>query len=391
MARRIYLHIGVMKSATSYLQSLCEQNRERLAAAGFYWCPEDLRYQAVKDVLGRPRRNPNEAKGWDRVVEDLRRHPGDALLSNELLAGLGGRQARRLVTALPDGELHVVITARDLARIIPSHWQTTIKNGRTWTWREFAAAVCADGRAETASAVDAGDDGEGGTAVEGADTNGWFWRRHDLPSIVARWAQLVPIERITLVTVPADSGDVETVAERFGSVVGLDVAGLEQPDTRRNPTLGAHSAELLRRLNASMAATELDDPDHRFERALGGALAEHANLEPKFGLTQEQQDWVRQRAAVMVEQVGLLGLDVVGDLNDLIPAATPRAHAVDPEDTTDPELLAAAARGLVGLAPVFNDLRTERNELRRSLAASELSAAGRLRLRARGRRPPKPG
>jgi hypothetical protein len=367
-----------MKSATSYLQGLCEQNREQLAAAGIYWCPEDLRYQAVKDVLGKPRRTPNAAKGWDRVVEDLRGHPGDALLSNELLAGLGIRQVRRLVGALPEAEVRVVITARDLARIIPSHWQTTIKNGRTWTWREFAAAVCADGPAETTAPADGREDGEEASAADGAavgrtasDTNDWFWRKHDLPSIVARWAQVVPVERISLVTVPPDSSDVERVAARFGSVVGIDVAGLEQPDTRRNPTLGAQSVELLRRLNASMAETELDDPDHRFERALGGALAAHAHLEPRFGLTPGQQDWVRQRAQAMVEQVGLLGLEVVGDLADLVPAASPAPDSVDPGDTTDPELLAAAARGLVGLAPVFNELRMERNELRRSIAAME--------------------
>ncbi len=378
MARRIYLHIGVMKSATSYLQALCEENREQLAAAGMYWCPEDLRYQAVRDVLGKPRRNPTDDKGWDRVVEALDGHPGDALLSNELLAGMGIRQIRRLVRALPDAEVHVVITARDLARIIPSHWQTTIKNGRTWTWRDFATAVCADAPEGTEATPGAEVAAEGpaaqGPAADGpADTHGWFWKKHDLPSIVTRWAEVVPVERITLVTVPADASDVETVAARFGSVVGIEVANLVQPEERRNPTLGAHSAELLRRLNASMAEDELDDPDHRFERALGGALALHASLEPRFALTQGQQDWVRKRAHVMVEQVALLGIGVVGDLADLIPAASPSLDSVDPGDTTDPELLAAAARGLVGLAPVFNELRLERNDLRRGLAISELS------------------
>src|SRR6188768_3753709 len=101
MARRIYLHIGVMKSATSYLRGLCEQNREQLAAAGVYWCPDDLRYQAVRDLLGKARGTPNVEKDWAHLLEGLRGHPGDALLSNELLTGMGARQVRRVVRALP--------------------------------------------------------------------------------------------------------------------------------------------------------------------------------------------------------------------------------------------------------------------------------------------------
>lgn len=370
MARRIYLHIGVMKSATSYLQGLCELNRERLATAGIFWCPDELRYRAVRDILGKSRAAPDGEKDWAHLVEAMRRHPGGVLLSNELLAGLGGHQVRRLVQALPDAEVRVIITARDLARIIPSHWQTTIKNGKTWSWAEFASSVCADGAGQDEALPTDERIGDGHRTDAGV-TNAWFWRRHDLPVIIARWAQVLPLERITLVTVPADSGDVNTVAARFGSAVGVDASGFEQPDTRRNPSLGAHSVELLRRLNVPRAETELDDPDHRFERALGRALAVHADLEPRFALSPSQLDWVRRRATTTVDVIAQLGVQVVGDLADLVPVAGATTGAVDPGDTTDADLLAAASRGLVGLAPEFNELRIERNELRRQVSSPE--------------------
>jgi hypothetical protein len=371
MARRIVLHIGVMKSATSYLQALCEENREQLAEMGIYWCPEDLRYQGVRALLDRPGRAA-EPNTWGQVRQAIFEHPGDALLSNELLAGLGRPHVRRLLSALPDVEVCVVITARDLARIIPSHWQTTVKNGRTWTWAEFAAAVCSDSFPVRPDALgEHPEHGPEGSTAGASKINRWFWKRHDLPAIVARWATAVPLERITLVTVPAEPGDLATVAERFGSVVGFDVGGLAPPGQSQNPTLGAHSVELLRRLNSSMAETELDDPEHRFERALGAALAANTSLEPRFGLIESQQTWVRSRAQMMVEALRLSGVRIVGDLNDLVPTSSPTPPTVDPGDTSESDLLAAAARGLVGLAPVFNELRVERADLQRRLAAGQ--------------------
>lgn len=376
MARRIFLHIGVMKSATSYLQGLCEQNQEQLAEAGLFWCPGELRYQAVKEVLGRTPATGHPVVGWTPLVRQLRRHAGDALISNELLAGLGGGGARRLVRALPKAEVQVIITARDLARIIPSHWQTTVKNGRTWTWSQFASSVCTDTEDGRALAADPADSDGGGEAGDDADTDPdpyrWFWRRHDLPAIVQRWARVVPVERITIVTVPSDASEMKTVAARFGSVLDVDLTALGKPDVSRNPSLGAHSVELLRRLNQPMTRRELDDPEHRFERAVGGALAARAHLEPPFALTLAQHSWVRQRVTAMVEGVERLGPTVVGDLAELLPDESPPQGAVDPGDTSDADLLAAAMRGLMGLSPTFNRLRAERYDLRRRLSALEL-------------------
>jgi len=274
--------------------------------------------------------------------------------------------------------VHVIVTARDLARIIPSHWQTTVKNGKTWTWSQFASAVCADPAQQVSPlGTDPAGQVDGDESMDDSDPDAhqWFWRRHDLPSIVQRWAGVVPMERITIVTVPADAGEMKTVAVRFGSVLDVDLTALDKPDVSRNPSLGAHSVELLRRLNEPMTRRDLDDPEHRFERAVGGALAVRAGLEPEFALAEAQQRWVRQRAQTMVEEIARLGPRVVGDVADLVPAELPPLGAVDPGESSDADLLAAAMRGIVGLSPSFNRLRTERNDLRRTLGAAQVKIA----------------
>src|SRR6476620_8712407 len=111
MTGRVLLHIGVMKSATSYLQGVCEANREALADKGLLWVGEELRYPAVRDLLGRGERR-HEGGQWAVLARLMARHPGEVLLSNELIAAFGPRQVGKVVEALADRSLEVVVTSR---------------------------------------------------------------------------------------------------------------------------------------------------------------------------------------------------------------------------------------------------------------------------------------
>src|SRR5262249_11224297 len=148
----------------------------------------------------------------------------------------------RLIQALPADDVQVVITARNLVRVVPSHWQSKIRDGWPTPWTVFANAVCQDPSV-------AGADGGGVLRVPDGDEtmHEWFWRRHDLAGISARWTQQLPTASVTVVTVPTSRQLGDVLAQRFGEVVGVDMSGLTQPQGS-NPSLGAHSAELLRRL-----------------------------------------------------------------------------------------------------------------------------------------------
>jgi hypothetical protein len=382
MGRRVYLHIGTMKSATSYLAQLCELNSEHLLAANLLWPSNGLRYHAIRDFFGREVKDQDFTGCWQVLLAKTREYPGDVLLSNEMLAALTVRQVRRLCRALAPAELHVIVTARDLARVVPSHWQTTLKNGRTDAWRDFASAVC--GEPPSGRGLPAGEEALADEALEEEEDEGtatvdntysWFWRRHDVAAILERWQQVVPAERTTLVTVPPSGTDPELVARRFGTAIGVELGGLAQPEWS-NRSVGAYSAELLRRLNVQLAGLPTIQRSYGFKGGLAESLIfTRADAEPRFALTQEQQDRVRARAGTMMEQIAQLEVRVVGDLSDLMPPEHPPAGCVDPSEATDAEVLSAASHGLAGMIKAVTELRVDRRELAAEVAALQAARA----------------
>ncbi len=349
MASRICLHVGTMKSATTYLQELADVNAAQLAEQGFLWPESDLVFPAVVELLGRDEERPARAGSWERLVQLIAQHSGAAVVSNELLAPVGHGVARRIVEAFAPAPVEIVVTVRDLGRVIPSHWQTTLKNGNQLGWKEFATAVCAE-------------PAERRSVARSLDVGSWFWRRHDVPAILDRWARQVPRERQRVVTVPAIGGEPTAVCDRFASVAGISAQGFVQP-AHDNSSVGAWSAELLRRLNE--VAPEFERHHFRWgvkQALVQRGLAHRAAGEPRFGLSAEQFAWVKHRADRMIEELRRSGARVVGDLEDLRPTLPPES-VVDPASASDAELLSAAFAGLAGLVDAVAELQVEKERL----------------------------
>jgi hypothetical protein len=344
MARRVYLHIGTMKSGTTYLQSCLDVNRRHLRSAGLLWPAAIDNFRAVNDLLNTNPDRPGLVGTWEALVHNVQAHDGDALISNELLAAISRANMERLIGALSPAEVHVIITARDLGRVIPSQWQETTRNRHTTPWADFVASVLGQ---------------------EGSDKSvrSTFWRKHGVASIINRWSEHVPPDRITVVTVPPSGSSPTLLVDRFTSVFNVDTAGWEQPSFARE-SLGAWSAELMRRLNS-----HTDDFDWvHYQWGLKQTIARHtltarSSKEPPIALTQDQLDWVRRRASLMTSLITDSGVRVVGDLTDLVPADHAIPGSADPGETTDRELLEVAMDGIVGLSRMFTDMRIEHQSL----------------------------
>lgn len=346
MAARVFLHIGTMKSATSYVQELGARNCGRLRRQGVHWITGDRPFVALIDLLDTAERRAGHEGTWLDLTREIADYPGIVVVSNERLAPLGGRRIRRVLAGMAPAEVDIVVTARDLGRVIPSHWQETLKNGDATPWATFSGAVCR----EPARDAD---------VARKKDIGTWFWRRHDVAGIVNRWQRHAPACSVTLVTIPPRGSAPQLVSERFGSAIGVDTSGFEQPEPE-NSSVGAHSAELLRRLNE--AAPQWERNHFRWgvkEALVGRSLASRATSEPRFGLSPEQHTWVRRRADRMIEEIEGSGVRVVGDLEDLRPAAG-STSGVDPGSASDAELLQAALHGLAGMVDVVGRLQLQR-------------------------------
>ncbi|HSE08323.1 MAG TPA: hypothetical protein VLB29_06635 [Nocardioidaceae bacterium] len=343
MARRVYLHVGTMKAATSYLQALFDDNRDLLAEHGITWHTTRLSQHAVHDFQGSRMLPPRGEGSWKRLREEISGTTGDVLVSMELMARMPEREAKRLVKALDADELRVIVTARDLTRIVPSHWQETTQNRGTATWSEFVAGVC---RGKPAN----------------PDLDLPFWKNHHLPSIVRTWSSVVGAGNVTVVTIPSTGSG--AVWERFASVIGVPAQRAVEPSFG-NAALGAASAELMRRLNNRVEGLEFEQYRRGFKVALAKhGLSRRADSEPRVSLAPTQHAWLREASAAMVGELEGLGVRVVGDLGDLVGPAEPGGAGHDPEDSTDAELLDAALDGLALLGERLADAQLTNDRLR---------------------------
>lgn len=235
--RRLYVHIGLQKTGTSFLQGMMLANREVLAGDGLDLVPATKRETFELMLLVRQRyhadRDPDTTlEAFDRFADQLRRAPGSrALLSQESLAGARPAQVRRLLEACDDREVHVVATVRDLARQVPSAWQQDLKAGRTMGYPQFLRRL---------------------QSMEARGSGSHPWIHLDPPAVLARWAAVVPAERIHLVTVPPPGSPPALLLERFCRVLDIDPAALDRDDTPRNTSLGRVQAEVLRRVNREL-------------------------------------------------------------------------------------------------------------------------------------------
>ncbi|HSJ21592.1 MAG TPA: hypothetical protein VK964_13545 [Nocardioidaceae bacterium] len=328
MARRVFLHIGTMKAATTYLQNLFDANETFLASHGIAWHSSQLNQNAIHDFQSSGMLPPDQRGSFDRLRQAVRSTDGDVVISMELLAKLRKGRAQRLVEALGAERVEVILTAREMTRVATSHWQETTQNRGTTPWTEWIDMVC--------------------SAEPQASDSPDFWRHHYLPRIVETWGGVGPVH---LVTIPQGRSDPGAVWRRFSSVLGVPSEGVVEPSFN-NASLGATSAELMRRVNEATADLGLTFPQYRwgFKAALAKqTLAKRASSEPKPALTAAQHEALRSLALGMVEWVEKADVDVVGDLADLVPPAEPSGPPYDPAQATDAELLEAAIAGLTGL------------------------------------------
>ena len=330
MAQRVVLHVGAMKSGTSYLQSLLMGNRELLATRGVLVPGRVWRDQVsgVADVLDRKRVAIAPEEGaWQALVDEIGAWDDTGLISMEFLGPIALPKIERVVSSFPAGSVEAVVTARDLNRNIPAMWQEALKNGRSFTFDEYVAGIRHH---------------EGPGAA--------FWREQTIAAMCRRWSDVLGVDRVTLVTVPHPGAPRDELWHRFATAIGIDGGGVEAPP-KGNESLGAASVEVLRRLNHHVEDLEFPQyapvVKHRLAKRV---LAQRRDLEPQLGL--DVPDWLPELSTRMIDRIRELGVRVVGDLADLNPVPVPGVH---PDSVPADLRLDAAVAGLEALVRTLED------------------------------------
>lgn len=357
MTQRVLLHVGAPKTGTSYIQDVLFRHRDLLAERGVHYPADrhDAHFLAALDLMQLDWGGlEKQAVGaWDRLAEQTRALHGTVIISHEILAAASRAQVQRALDSLGDAEVHVVFSARDLARQIPAEWQENVKHRRVLPYARFLERL-----------QEPSSDGP---------IPAWFWQVQDVPDVLDRWGHRLPPEHVHLVTVPPPGQRRELLWERFAAVFGLDgevAAGLDLTPQRANASLGVPESALLRRVNQRVNDVV---PNHHYREFVRELLAHHTLSlradSPRLRLPAELTPWVDGLSRAWVTTLEGRGYDVVGDLADLLPAPVERGgEAADPDAPDEAQVADAAVDAIAALVAEAGRLREVEEQLHAEIA-----------------------
>ncbi|WP_148616087.1 hypothetical protein [Nocardioides rubriscoriae] len=355
----LYLHIGMPKSGSTYLQSLLEGHRPALRARGYTYpdAGREAMFHAALEMAGRPDQwgltDEAVAGAFDRVLDAGRRGGGTVLVSHEILSAATRKEIDRIGERLEEFDLHVVVTTRDLARTVAAQWQERVKNGVDETYAQFAEAVLAQRPADMTSTAQG------------------FWHGHNVPWVLTRWERLVPPDRVHVVVTPDRSAGPGALWTRFAAAVGLPADVLDPlSGAVANESLGTAQVALLRQ---TLAASGLEQPwtalvgKRWFAQTILSRARSARPVTPApvaAALAEVAETWIAE--------LGSRGYAIHGSLDELRPSTpppgTPHPDDVSADDLVRdlPDLLGAMLRHEVDQRQTIARLEAELREARQA-------------------------
>jgi hypothetical protein len=334
MADVVYLHVGAPKTGTTFLQDRLYANRNTLAGHGVHYpvgIYDDM-FPAALDLIDRRWGGQREDfRGqWGSLVGRVARTPGKVIISHEVLAGATTDQAARARNDLGSAELHIVYSARDIARQVPAEWQETVKHRNSRRFRSFVRTL---------------------QAAERRDSSQWFWRAQGLPDVMSRWASGLPPARVHVVTVPQHGAPRDELWHRYCRAFDFDPALAPHEGGRANSSLGIEETAMLRELNRRLKQAGLDSASYRRvvrDLVIHPILAERPPGRP-VTLAPKDWPWAMEVAEEWIEWVQGAGVDVVGDVSDLRPVPAEEGTWQDPDRPKQRKVADAALDALVAM------------------------------------------
>ncbi|MFC6286145.1 hypothetical protein ACFP3Q_07235 [Nocardioides sp. GCM10027113] len=238
MVDRVVLHIGTMKTGTSYLQRVLDTGI--LESVGGFYAGGSFRGQAraVDSLFHEKRREP---RPWLALAERVRGREGTAVYSHEFLSFASEEKVRWIVESFGGVPVEVLLTVRDQRTAIPAQWQSYVRNRGTDSWDSYVRALDSlRGRRR-------------GRRADHSQAARTFRRSQGVPGIIRRWAAQPSVSAVGVVVMPVPGSPPELLWQRFCEAADLPAPAPPATLERQNESLGYASCEFLRRLNPWLA------------------------------------------------------------------------------------------------------------------------------------------
>lgn len=339
------LHIGVHKTGTTAVQTALANSRDILGTWQVRYPGRLMAHREVaSSVMGRPLgwrtdgAKPPKAGLWERTVAETHAYPGTTVVSSEFFAEAPDDVVRRIVGDVGPDRLQVVVTLRNLGRILPSAWQQNLKSGFETPYLPWIRRMLFTDDEATRSTI--------------------FWRRHRHDQLVERWAAAAGSGNVTVVVV--DDRVREGIFHHFEDLLGLPRDTLyDRRGEVSNRSMTLAEAAFLRRLNVAVGgAAGWRAYPNRVQAQMVKHLVEGRTPGPEEARLATPQ-WALDRAAEiadeMVTRIEATGVRMVGDPGVLRERMTGPQEAVDdsaelPTDAAISALLGALDATRTGAA-----------------------------------------
>ena len=306
----VLLHIGVHKTGTTAIQAALADARGELAAHNVRY-PGKLQAQhrAALALLGRPWGWNNRGGGvmdrehFDRLAKRTAKAPGRIVISSEFFCEASSEQAQEAVNALGNSgarPVQVVVTLRNLGKLLPSSWQQYLKYGMTTSYDAWLTDVLATPGSSKMTPT--------------------FWKRHDHGDVITRWAQAVGPQNLTVMVLEDVPRNYmfETFAQFLGVPPEIFNSRMELTSNR---SMTAAEAEVLVRLNKKVKKTmQWTDYVTLVRRGVALGMVEGREPdphEPRLHTPDWALDAAQQVGIASVNTIRESGVVVLGNLDSL--------------------------------------------------------------------------
>jgi hypothetical protein len=348
-SKGILFHIGVHKTGTTAIQAALANAREPLAEHGVRY-PGKLQAQhrAALAVLGRPwgwnTRGGGvlDRKHFDRLAKRTAQAPGRVVISSEFFCEAPEDTAVEVIRDLrgrSNRPVQVVVTLRNLGKLLPSSWQQYLKYGLTTPYDKWLEDVFATPGSSKMTPT--------------------FWKRHDHGDVVRRWSQAVGPENLSVLIledVPRDF-----VFRTFAEYLDIpEVILTSRMDLTSNRSMTAAEAEVLVRLNKRVKKTmQWGDYVRLVRRGVALGMVEGrepAESEAKLFTPQWALDAAQQVGVKSANSIAESGVTVLGNLD----ALRIGLDSGEQPPTTDSLPIDAAVQALVSVIEASGEQPTSR-------------------------------